>query len=166
MGEPSKVLLLDKVIEVIKRDNLLSIVQASGNKLKIEVKWICCFDISYLVGRQEIDGRTGGLVETFPATREKRARHWNFLRIWFEQCRETRRNSRQTQGKGYGGFCLFITNWIVDYFGAFLIGVQSGGCGDLSVRLRPALVFQPYHADIFLEKLEKVLKKIKTAWKS
>lgn len=36
MGEPSKVLLLDKVIEVIKRDNLLSIVQASGNQLQIE----------------------------------------------------------------------------------------------------------------------------------
>lgn len=30
MGEPSKVLLLEKVVEVIKRDNLLSIVQASG----------------------------------------------------------------------------------------------------------------------------------------
>ncbi len=33
MGEPSKVLLLDKVIEVIKRDNLLSIVQASGRSI-------------------------------------------------------------------------------------------------------------------------------------
>lgn len=30
MGDPSKVLLLDKVVEVIKRDNLLSVVQASG----------------------------------------------------------------------------------------------------------------------------------------
>lgn len=42
-------------------------------------------------------------------------------------------------------------------------GVQSGGCGDVSLRIRPALVFQPYHADIFLDKFEKVLKKIKTA---
>lgn len=31
MGEPAKVVLLDKVIEVIKRDDLLSLVQASGN---------------------------------------------------------------------------------------------------------------------------------------
>ena len=47
-----------------------------------------------------------------------------------------------------------------------IIGVQSGGCGDLTVRLRPSLVFQPYHADIFLNTLEKVLKKIKTVWKN
>ena len=37
-------------------------------------------------------------------------------------------------------------------------GVNCGGCGERSIRLRPALVFQPKHAEIFLEKLETVLK--------
>ena len=37
-------------------------------------------------------------------------------------------------------------------------GVNCGGCGDNAIRLRPALIFQPKHANIFLEKLEKVLK--------
>ena len=39
-------------------------------------------------------------------------------------------------------------------------GVNCGGCGDNAIRLRPALVFQPKHANIFLEKLEKVLNEI------
>jgi 4-aminobutyrate aminotransferase/(S)-3-amino-2-methylpropionate transaminase len=37
-------------------------------------------------------------------------------------------------------------------------GVNCGGCGERTIRLRPALVFQPKHANIFLEKLEGVLK--------
>jgi 4-aminobutyrate aminotransferase/(S)-3-amino-2-methylpropionate transaminase len=31
MGDPSKVLLLEKVVEVVKRDNLLNLAQESGN---------------------------------------------------------------------------------------------------------------------------------------
>lgn len=38
-----------------------------------------------------------------------------------------------------------------------LQGIHSGGCGEKSVRLRPALIFQPHHANIFLNKLETVL---------
>lgn len=38
------------------------------------------------------------------------------------------------------------------------IGVHAGGCGDTAIRLRPSLVFQENHANIFLEKLEHVLK--------
>lgn len=37
-------------------------------------------------------------------------------------------------------------------------GVQIGGSGPNSVRLRPALIFQPHHAEIFLNKLEDVIK--------
>lgn len=33
-------------------------------------------------------------------------------------------------------------------------GVNVGGCGDHSVRLRPSLVFEKKHADVFLEALE------------
>ena len=36
-------------------------------------------------------------------------------------------------------------------------GVHAGGCGEAAIRLRPALVFQPRHADIFLSKLEDAL---------
>jgi 4-aminobutyrate aminotransferase/(S)-3-amino-2-methylpropionate transaminase len=39
-------------------------------------------------------------------------------------------------------------------------GVHLGGCGDQAVRLRPMLVFQKHHADLFLEKLSNVLKEI------
>jgi len=37
------------------------------------------------------------------------------------------------------------------------LGVHAGGCGEAAIRLRPALVFQPSHANIFLQKLEDVL---------
>jgi 4-aminobutyrate aminotransferase/(S)-3-amino-2-methylpropionate transaminase len=37
-------------------------------------------------------------------------------------------------------------------------GVNCGGCGERSIRLRPALVFQPKHAHIFIDKLEAILK--------
>ncbi|KAG0051030.1 hypothetical protein BGZ83_004185 [Gryganskiella cystojenkinii] len=37
-------------------------------------------------------------------------------------------------------------------------GVNTGGCGPHSVRLRPMLVFQKKHADIFLDAVEKVVR--------
>ena len=37
-------------------------------------------------------------------------------------------------------------------------GVLAGGCGTSAVRLRPSMIFQPKHAQILMEKLEKVLK--------
>nr|XP_023027354.1 4-aminobutyrate aminotransferase, mitochondrial-like [Leptinotarsa decemlineata] len=40
-------------------------------------------------------------------------------------------------------------------------GILSGGCGNQSVRLRPALTFQEQHADIFLDRLRQVLKEVK-----
>lgn len=40
-------------------------------------------------------------------------------------------------------------------------GVLSGGCGDLSIRFRPALIFQEKHVDIFLDKFNQVLKELK-----
>ena len=39
-------------------------------------------------------------------------------------------------------------------------GVHCGGCGEAAIRLRPALVFQPHHANILLETLEDVLKSL------
>jgi len=40
-------------------------------------------------------------------------------------------------------------------------GVQMIACGDRSVRIRPMLVFQPKHADIFLSKLRETLDVLK-----
>ncbi|KAJ8140399.1 hypothetical protein OXX80_004595 [Metschnikowia pulcherrima] len=40
------------------------------------------------------------------------------------------------------------------------VGVNIGGCGDYSIRLRPALVFEQRHADLFLEALETSLKSL------
>jgi len=39
-------------------------------------------------------------------------------------------------------------------------GVHAGGCGEAAIRLRPALVFQVGHANIFLGSLEDVLKSL------
>jgi 4-aminobutyrate aminotransferase / (S)-3-amino-2-methylpropionate transaminase len=38
------------------------------------------------------------------------------------------------------------------------MGINMGGCGDRSVRVRPMLVFRRKHADIFLDRFERVLK--------
>lgn len=40
-------------------------------------------------------------------------------------------------------------------------GIQSGGCGEMSIRLRPALTFQEHHADIYLDRLRQVLRETK-----
>lgn len=40
-------------------------------------------------------------------------------------------------------------------------GVHLGGCGDSTVRLRPMLVFEKKHADIFLQAVSEVLKDMK-----
>lgn len=39
------------------------------------------------------------------------------------------------------------------------LGIQTGGAGPIAIRLRPSLVFQPKHAAIFLDQLEKTVKK-------
>lgn len=39
------------------------------------------------------------------------------------------------------------------------LGVNLGGCGDRTVRLRPMLTFQKHHADILLDSLDQALKK-------
>jgi len=37
------------------------------------------------------------------------------------------------------------------------VGINVGGSGERAVRLRPMLIFQRHHADMFLEGLEKVI---------
>ncbi|WVO19187.1 4-aminobutyrate aminotransferase [Cryptococcus decagattii] len=66
------------------------------------------------------------------------------------------------RGKGQGTFIAFDLpspkerdEFIVQMR---LQGVNLGACGSQSVRLRPMLVFEQSHADLFLEKLRNVLK--------
>ncbi len=40
------------------------------------------------------------------------------------------------------------------------LGILSGSCGHNSLRFRPALIFQPYHANILLNIFDHILKDI------
>jgi len=40
-------------------------------------------------------------------------------------------------------------------------GILIGGCGESSIRFRPALIFEPQHADIMIDKFDEVLSKMK-----
>lgn len=63
------------------------------------------------------------------------------------------------RGKGLGTFIAFDSPRR-DYFlrKARSIGVNMGGCGERSLRLRPMLVFQKHHADILLSAFEDIIK--------
>ncbi|XP_046448564.1 4-aminobutyrate aminotransferase, mitochondrial-like [Daphnia pulex] len=120
MGDPSKVLLLEKVVEVVKRDNLLNLAQESGKRLMDGLK---------------------DLSKRYP--------------------QHIKNNVR-----GIGTFCAFDLSSPQKRDETFVKlqhhGVQSGPCGEQTLRLRPSLVFQPHHADIFLDILETVLNDIQT----
>lgn len=63
------------------------------------------------------------------------------------------------RGKGYGTYIAFDSPRR-DYFvqKARSLGVNMGGCGQCSLRLRPMLIFQKHHADILLSVFEDVVK--------
>ena len=66
--------------------------------------------------------------------------------------------------RGLGTFCAFdgVTAQVRDQILVNLRknGVQSGACGDQSIRLRPSLIFTKKHADIYFDRLHKSLKAI------
>jgi len=114
LGDPSKMVLLEAVIRVIKEQNLLDVVTQSGNRLK--------------KGLSEIQG-------IFP--------------------------NKLANVRGLGTFVAFDCPSGADrdkLIGKMRNrGVQMGGCGDYTIRFRPALIFQPHHVDIFLNIFEDVL---------
>lgn len=63
--------------------------------------------------------------------------------------------------RGLGTFCAYdgVDASVRDKIYTKLrnVGVHSGPCGNISMRLRPSLNFTPKHADIFLGKLGQVL---------
>lgn len=117
MGDPGKLLLLEKILEIIKRDNLLANVERVGDHLK------------------------NGLLDL-----EKEYSHL------------------LNSTRGRGTFLAINANntKLRDEMLARLKkeGIQSGGCGDISIRFRPALIFQEKHANIFLDKFRAVLKQL------
>lgn len=63
------------------------------------------------------------------------------------------------RGKGQGTFIAWDSPRRDEVLKtAKTVGVNIGGSGEAAVRLRPMLIFQKHHADILLEKLEKIFK--------
>lgn len=116
-GDPGKLVMLEAILNVIKRDNLLDNVRKTGAVLK------------------------AGLLEAqkeFPTILHSARGRGTFLAISAKDA-----NTRDT----------IIGN-------LKQAGIQSGGCGDLSIRFRPALIFEETHANIFLDKFRQVLKNL------
>lgn len=118
MGDPGKLLLLEEVINVIKRDQLLDRVNRAGARLK------------------------SGLLDAqreFPDLINSARGRGTFLAI---NCKNTK-----------------LRDDIVHRLRQK--GIQSGGCGEIAIRFRPALIFEERHADIFLDRFRQVLKETK-----
>ncbi|EFN75225.1 4-aminobutyrate aminotransferase, mitochondrial [Harpegnathos saltator] len=115
MGDPSKVILLEAILDVIKKENLLDRVTHVGD-----------YVMKHLMDMQK--GHSGKISAV----------------------------------RGRGTFIAF--NCASPEIRDALIkklqtkGIQTGGCGQQAVRLRPALTFTKHHADIFLDALRSSLK--------
>ncbi|KAF9413155.1 hypothetical protein HW555_008509 [Spodoptera exigua] len=118
MGDPSKLILLEKVIQVIKNDNLLQLVEETGKVLKCGLYKLEC---------------------EFPAMMNSVRGRGTFLAFNVVKP-NLRDNIIKTMKQN---------------------GVLGGACGVSSIRLRPALIFQPKHAEIFLDILRKTLRQLK-----
>ncbi|KAG7191354.1 uncharacterized protein KQ657_003526 [Scheffersomyces spartinae] len=71
---------------------------------------------------------------------------------------------KNLRGEKFGTFIAFEFN-TANERNAFLVaarnkGLNIGGCGDQSVRMRPTLVFEREHADVFLQIVEDTLKQL------
>lgn len=139
MGDPGKLLLLEAILNVIKRDNLLDNVNRVGKKLK------------------------NGLLQAqkeFPALLNSARGRGTFLAIncATAKLRDDLVNRLKQNGRYF--YKLFQSKPKHKLFSVYL-GIQSGGCGEQAIRFRPALTFEEKHADIFLDKFNQVLKETK-----
>lgn len=116
MGDPSKVILLEAVLETIKNEKLLERVTRVG---EYTLKQLMSLQNEFSSIINSVRGR-GTFIAFNCATPELRDQIIKQL----------------------------LTK-----------GIQCGGCGEVSIRLRPALTFTENHADIFLDRLRSVLKK-------
>ncbi|XP_050664409.1 4-aminobutyrate aminotransferase, mitochondrial [Leptidea sinapis] len=117
MGDPGKLILLERVLNLIKTQKLLDLVNESGKVLKSGLHQL---ESEYPHLINSVRGRGTFLAFNAPST----------------ECRDA------------------ITTQLKKN------GVIGGGCGDNAIRLRPALIFEPKHANIYLDILRKSLKNI------
>ncbi|ENN75452.1 hypothetical protein YQE_08002, partial [Dendroctonus ponderosae] len=120
MGDPGKVILLEKIIDIIVRDQLLQNVRLTGDYL---LKQLQCME-----------------KEFSPIIHSTRGRG-TFIAITAETPEKRDEMIKRLKSKG----------------------VICGGAHPQTLRLRPTLLFSKNHADIFLDKLNEVLKDIKKA---
>uniref|UniRef100_A0A1I8BCI3 Gamma-amino-N-butyrate transaminase n=1 Tax=Meloidogyne hapla TaxID=6305 RepID=A0A1I8BCI3_MELHA len=118
MGEPTKLVLLEKIVQIVKRDQLVNKAKNIGNSLLVELN---------------------KLEKRYP----------NMLK-----------NSR-----GIGTLCSFdmpnptIRDKFVDT--AINLGLHIGGCGNSTIRFRPALIFEEKHLETTVNLLETAFEKMK-----
>uniref|UniRef100_A0AC34F510 (S)-3-amino-2-methylpropionate transaminase n=1 Tax=Panagrolaimus sp. ES5 TaxID=591445 RepID=A0AC34F510_9BILA len=115
MGEPTKLVILEKAVEVMKRENLVQKTKEIGEEL---IKGLRRLESHYPQKVYNVRGM-GTLVA-------------------FDTC------DTQTRDK------------LMDI--ALQKGLQIGGCGDTSIRFRPALIFAEKHLQTTLDLLEKSIK--------
>lgn len=115
VGDPGKVILLDAVLQTIRRDALLQNTVEAGAVL--------------LAGLEQLQDR-------FPRYLHSARGRGTFCAINCDS--GARRDTVLARLREHG--------------------VHAGGCGEAAIRLRPSLVFQAQHAQLFLERLEDVLK--------
>ncbi|XP_043676373.1 4-aminobutyrate aminotransferase, mitochondrial [Vespula pensylvanica] len=115
MGDPSKLILLEVVLDTIIKENLLKQVNRVGNYMLKELNTL---QNEHSTIMNSVRGR-GTFIAFNCETSERRD--------------------------------ALIKKLLAK-------GIQTGGCGDKAVRLRPALTFTEYHADIFLDALRSILK--------
>ncbi|KAH7009314.1 aminotransferase class-III-domain-containing protein [Macrophomina phaseolina] len=91
---------------------------------------------------------------------ENTAQTGDYLYAGLERLAQQYPNEIQNlRGKGQGTFIAWDSPRRDEVLkNAKGVGINIGGSGAAAVRLRPMLIFQKHHADIFLEGLEKVLK--------
>ncbi|XP_053625682.1 4-aminobutyrate aminotransferase, mitochondrial [Plodia interpunctella] len=117
MGDPGKLILLEKVLNVIKRDNLICLVNETGKVLKD--------------GLHELENEFPNIINSVRG-------RGTFLS--FNACNTETREKINTGLKNNG--------------------VLGGACGEISIRLRPSLIFETKHAHIYLDCLKKTLKEL------
>lgn len=114
MGDPSRIILLEEMVNIVRDDNLLENTKQTGEKI--------------VAGLSELQARFPGQIEG---------------------------------ARGAGAFCAVDGNTAAHRDALVKVlrtkGINSAGNGERTLRLRPALIFQPHHADIFLSTLNDAL---------
>lgn len=142
MGDPGKLLLLETVLNVIKRDSLLENVTRVGNKLKDGLHQA---QNDYPAMLNSVRGR-GTFLAVNAAT---------------PKLRDDLIHRLKQKGETKTIILSNINFYFSLFFFRFIAGIQSGGCGEQAIRFRPALIFGEKHVDIFLDKFNQVLKETK-----